>query len=52
MAQRTKQYILVHRTPTMPKQIVVCPNKKCGREIVTEKTKGIKCRKCYEVFDL
>jgi len=34
----------------MPKQIVKCT--KCQREIVTEKTRGIKCRKCYKVFDM
>lgn len=34
----------------MSRQIVKCPD--CKREIATEKTKGIKCRKCYKVFDL
>ena len=31
------------------KQIIICQNKKCGREIVTEKTDGkVQCRGCGE----
>lgn len=36
----------------MPKQIVKCPNKKCGKEIATEKTENIQCRHCGQRFDL
>jgi len=36
----------------MARQIVKCPNKKCGREIVTEKKIDIQCRGCGQRFDL
>ena len=36
----------------MPKKVVTCPTKGCGREIVTSKSTDIQCRDCGKRFDI